>query len=72
MIGRVEYDADGYAFVRVVRNGVMEQWCLTDHDYDRVRERGARRPAPIALTDPPSWRLRLAVWLLNWTRPRNP
>lgn len=71
MIGRVEYDADGYAFVRVVRNGVGETWCLTLHDLNRARERGARRPAPVALTAPPSWRLRVAVWLYNLTRSKS-
>lgn len=68
MMGRVEYDAEGYAYVRVVVNGEGQTWCLTAHDEDRVRERAAKRKAPRALEAPPSWRLRLAVWLYNWTR----
>ena len=70
MIGRVEYDADGYAYVRVVRNGVGVTWCLTAHDVERVEDRGAKRRPPQSLTAPPSWRLRLAVWLYGWTRER--
>jgi len=68
MIGNIVYDADGYAHVRVVRDGIGVTWCLSAHDVARVEERGRKREAPAALTAPPSWRLRLAVWLYNWTR----
>jgi hypothetical protein len=70
VIGRIVYDADGYAHVRVIRNGVGVTWCLTVHDVQRVEERATKREAPATLTARPSWRLRLAVWLYGLTRER--
>ena len=69
MKGEVEFDADGYAYVRVRVNGVDQIWCLTDHDLDRVWERGLRRVPPKRLLHPPpTWWQKLLVRFYNFTR----
>jgi hypothetical protein len=69
VIGKVVFDGDDYGYVRVIVGGQGETWSVTRHDIRRMRERAAKREAPDALAARPSWRLRLAVWLYNWTRP---
>lgn len=69
MTGQVVFDAEGFAYVRVRVENVEQTWCLTEHDIERVRQRGLRRVPPKRLLQPePTWWERLMLRFYNFTR----